>query len=99
MVEMSSQLETIEKLKAVMPEISAKYPIKSMAIFGSMSREEDDEKSDIDILVEFKQSVGMEFIHLCYELEAILNRKVDLVTRNAIKEKYFKEIERDLIYV
>lgn len=82
-----------------MPEITAKYPIKSLAIFGSLSRKEDDENSDVDILVEFNRSVGMEFIHLCYELEEILNRKVDLVTRNAIKEKYFREIERDLIYV
>lgn len=96
---MSNQLKIIEKLKAVMPEITAKYPIKSLAIFGSLSRKEDDENSDVDILVEFNRSVGMEFIHLCYELEEILNRKVDLVTRKAIKEKYFKEIEQDLIYV
>ncbi len=96
---MSNQLKIIKKLKAVMPEITAKYPIKSLAIFGSLSRKEDDENSDVDILVEFNRSVGMEFIHLCYELEEILNRKVDLVTRNAIKEKYFREIERDLIYV
>jgi hypothetical protein len=96
---MSNQLKIIEKLKAVMPEITAKYPIKSLAIFGSLSRKKDDENSDVDILVEFNRSVGMEFIHLCYELEEILNRKVDLVTRKAIKEKYFKEIEQDLIYV
>lgn len=96
---MSNQLKTIEKLKAVMPEITAKYPIKSLAIFGSFSRKEDDENSDVDILVEVNRSVGMEFIHLCYELEEILNRKVDLVTRKTIKEKYFKEIEQDLIYV
>lgn len=96
---MSNQLKTLEKLKEAKPILTTKYPIKSIAIFGSISRKEDDENSDVDILVEFNRSVGMEFIHLCYELEKLLNRKVDLVSRNGVKEKYYKEIEPELIYV
>ncbi|NWF88156.1 MAG: nucleotidyltransferase family protein [Ignavibacteriaceae bacterium] len=96
---MSYQLAALEKLKEVKPVLITKYPIKRMALFGSISRKEDDENSDVDILVEFNRSVGMEFIHLCYELEKLLNRKVDLVTRNGVKEKYYKEIESELIYV
>jgi len=96
---MSHQKELIEKLKSTKPRLQLKYPIKQLAIFGSVSRKEDNEKSDIDILVEFDQAVGMEFIHLCYELEKILKRRVDLVSRNGIKEKYFREIESELIYV
>lgn len=41
----------------------------------------------------------MEFIDLADTLEKILNHKVNLVSRNGIKPKYFKEIEKDLIYV
>ena len=96
---MSYQLAALEKLKEVKPVLITKYTIKKMALFGSVSRKEDDENSDVDILVEFDRSVGMEFIHLCYELEKLLNRKVDLVTRNGVKEKYYKEIESELIYV
>ena len=96
---MSYQLAALEKLKEVKPVLITKYPIKKMALFGSVSRQVDKENSDIDILVEFERSVGMEFIHLCYELEKLLNRKVDLVTRNGVKEKYYKEIESELIYV
>ena len=96
---MSYQLTALEKLKEVKPVLMTKYPIKRMALFGSVSRKEDSENSDVDILVEFDRSVGMEFIHLCYELEKLLNRKVDLVTRNGVKEKYYKEIESELIYV
>ncbi|HAB51943.1 MAG: nucleotidyltransferase [Ignavibacteria bacterium RIFOXYB2_FULL_35_12] len=96
---MSYQLEVLEILKDVKPILLSKYPIKKIAVFGSVSRKEDEENSDIDILVEFDHSVGMEFIHLCYELENLLKRKVDLVSRNGIKEKYFKEIESELIYV
>jgi len=96
---MSNQLKTLEILKKAKPSLLTKYPIKSLAVFGSVSRKEDDEKSDIDILVEFDHSVGMEFIYLCHDLEELLKRKVDLVSKSGIKEKYLKEIEPELIYV
>ncbi len=97
--EMSIQAITINKLKTAKPVLLKYYPIKHLALFGSVSRQEDDNDSDVDIMVEFDRPVGMEFIHLCYELEKILDRKVDLVSRNGIKEKYFNEIKDDLIYV
>jgi len=50
-------------------------------------------------LVEFNKPVGIEFIDLANELESILNLKVDLVSRNGVKTKYFGSIENDLIYV
>lgn len=96
---MSIQDITINKLKLAKPVLLKEYPIKHLALFGSVSRFEDNENSDVDIMVEFDRPVGMEFIHLCYELEKILNRKVDLVSRNGIKEKYFNELKEDLIYV
>lgn len=96
---MSNQTITINKLKTAKPILLQNYPIKQLALFGSVSRKEDNKDSDVDIMVEFDRPVGMEFIHLCYELEKILNRKVDLVSRNGIKEKYFDEIKTDLMYV
>jgi len=96
---MSAQALTINKLKTAKSVLLKDYPIKHLALFGSVSRLEDDENSDVDIMVEFDRPVGMEFIHLCYELEKILNRKVDLVSRKGIKDKYFNEIKTDLIYV
>jgi len=96
---MSNQTITLNKLKTAKSILFKDYPIRHLALFGSVSRQEDNEDSDVDIMVEFDRPVGMEFIHLCYELEKILNRKVDLVSRNGIKDKYFNEIKDDLIYV
>lgn len=96
---MSNQTITLNKLKAAKLILRQNYPIKHLALFGSVSRHEDNDDSDVDIMVEFDRPVGMEFIHLCYELEKILDRNVDLVSRNGIKEKYFNEIKDDLIYV
>ncbi len=75
------------------------YPIKSIAIFGSYSRNENRNDSDLDILVEFNDKIGIRFIDLADEIENIVGVKVDLVSKDGIKEKYLKAIDLDLIYV
>jgi len=75
------------------------YSLKSMAIFGSYSRREQKDSSDLDILVEFSDRIGVKFIDLAEELENIVGLKVDLVSKNGVKEKYLKSIDSDLIYV
>jgi len=70
-----------------------------MAIFGSYSRNVNSLDSDLDILVEFNDKIGIRFIDLADEIEQIVGVKVDLVSKNGIKEKYFTAIVPDLIYV
>jgi len=70
-----------------------------MAIFGSYSRKEQKDTSDLDILVEFSDKIGIRFVDLADDLEKIVGFKVDLVSKKGIKEKYLKSIDSDLIYV
>lgn len=77
----------------------AKYGLKNMAIFGSYARNQQNPKSDIDIVVEFTRPIGSSFIDLADELEHILEIKVDLVSKKGIKPSYLKAIENDLLYV
>lgn len=77
----------------------ADYPIKSMAIFGSYLQNREKKSSDVDILVEFNDQIGIRFIDLADELETLVGTKIDLVSRNGIKQKYYRAISRDLIYV
>ena len=79
--------------------LEQEYKVKSIAIFGSYARDEQTIESDIDILVEFKEPVGLLFIHLADFLENILETKVDLITPDAIKPNRRKYIMEDLIYV
>jgi hypothetical protein len=81
------------------PLLFSKYPIKSIAIFGSYARNEQNETSDLDLMVEFKDKIGIRFIDLADEIESLIGFKVDLVSKNGIKEKYFSSIKSDLIYV
>lgn len=87
------------KLEDQKKELFEKYPIKTLAIFGSFARNEQTASSDLDLMVEFHSRVGSEFIELADELEDILGIKVDLVSRKGIKERYFERIKEDLIYV
>jgi predicted nucleotidyltransferase len=70
-----------------------------MAIFGSYSRREQNDNSDLDIIVEFKDKIDIRFIDLADEIEDLVGFKVDLVSKNGIKEKYLKAIDSVLIYV
>jgi predicted nucleotidyltransferase len=90
---------TLDILKKHKEYFFKKYPIKTLALFGSRSRSDFNEDSDIDILVEFTKPVGMDFIRLAHELEDIFHKNVDLVTKNSVKDAYMKFIEKDLLYV
>ncbi|MCX6236789.1 MAG: nucleotidyltransferase family protein [Bacteroidia bacterium] len=94
---------TLQDIKSILSshksQLFKDYPIKSMAIFGSYSRMENNADSDLDILVEFKDKIGIRFIDLAEEIENIIGFKVDLVSKNGIKDKYLQSIDYDLIYV
>ena len=79
-------------------ELKQRYPIKSKALYGSYARGEQDPGSDIDLLVDFTQPIGMEIIDLTLDMEKILNSIVDIVTYNAIKNRLFKYIKDELVY-
>ena len=77
-------------------------PVEKAYLFGSFSRGQENEDSDIDLLVELDYSIpiGLEFIQMKLDLEGILGKKVDLISSNGIS-KYIKPIidkEKKLIY-
>ena len=75
------------------------YGAKSLAIFGSVARGESTDRSDIDILVEIVDNVGLfEFVRLKNHLEKILGCPVDLVTQEALKKQLRDRILREAIY-
>ena len=76
-----------------------RFHVSSIGFFGSVVRNDFTDKSDVDIVVDFNRPVGIEFIDLAEYLELKLNRKIDLVSRKGIKEKYFQVIEREIVYV
>ena len=94
-----SRNEIISKLQSIKPYLQQKYAVKTVGLFGSFATGSHTANSDVDIMVEFERPVGIEFIDLSYLLEKELNRKVDIVSLGGIKDKYLKEIEKDIVYV
>ena len=93
----SSEIEL--RLKSLKPFLSDRYHVNRIGYFGSYSRNEQTEKSDIDILVDFSRPLGWEFFDLQEFLEKELNTKVDLVSINALKEQLKDIILNEVHYV
>jgi len=87
-----------ERLKEYKPILREKYYVERIGFFGSFARDEQKMDSDIDMLVEFSQPVGFEFIDLKYYLEELFQRKVDLVTPNALKPRIKERVLEEVIY-
>lgn len=74
------------------------FSVKSLAIFGSVARDEANDASDIDILVDFDKPVGLfNFLNLQRYLGEILGCRVDLATRAALRKEFRDEILREAI--
>ena len=89
---MTAIQEIKNKLHEYLPTLKQKYPIASLALFGSVVRDDfDTEKSDIDILVEFNGPIGWQFIDIEEELEELLGRKVDLISKDSLTKPWWRE--------
>ena len=86
-------------LRLQKPNLQREFPLNRLALFGSWARGEQSATSDIDILVEVDPSIGLRFVTLADQLEAMLGQKVDLVSRRAIRTEMWDVIELDLIDV
>ena len=96
-------MKTLEEVKSILllnkSQFCIKYGLTELAVFGSYSRNDQTEQSDIDIIVDFDRPIGLEFIELAVELENLLDTKVDLVSKNGIKPRYFESVKEGLVYV
>jgi predicted nucleotidyltransferase len=89
--------ETLRLLAEHREEIAG-FGVKSIAIFGSVARDEARPDSDIDVLVEFGVPVGyFGFLRLKRYLESLLGRAVDLATPYALREQMREQILEEAI--
>lgn len=75
--------------------------VKQLSLFGSFARDEAQETSDVDLLVEFEpgRTVGLfAFIRLQRYLAELLGRRVDLATPEALREEYRADVLREVIH-
>ena len=81
-------------------ELRRKYNVKEIGVFGSYVRGEQKKSSDIDILVEFEESIGFfKFLEMEEHISEILGVKVDLVTKNALKPRIGEHILKEVVAI
>src|ERR1700742_116497 len=76
-------------------------PVKRAYLFGSYSRDEADENSDVDILVEldYSKHIGMQFFSYGEGLEELLKKKVDIVTADGISKFVRPFVDKDKVLI
>ena len=97
-------MKTINEIKKIFEfhkgEFKEKYGVKTIGIFGSYLRKEQTQTSDIDVLVEFEKPIGLlEFVGLKNRLSDLLEMKVDLVMKKALKPGIGRRILSEVVYV
>jgi predicted nucleotidyltransferase len=98
-----SRLGNIDAIRRAVTERKAELDrlgVASLAVFGSVARDEAGPESDIDILVEFRGAATLSrFMDLKSLLETAFGRRVDLVTQKALRERLRPVIEKDAVRV
>jgi len=89
-----------KKLSTCKDDLAKGFKVNKLGLFGSYVRGEQTIESDLDILVEFSESVSLiEFVHLENHLTKILGIKVDLVMKTALKPRIGKHILEEVVQV
>lgn len=96
---MTTKKDIMNKLNELKPMLYRDYAVKEIGVFGSFSDDSYTDDSDIDLLVEFEKPIGWKFFSLEIYLEKIFGRKIDLVTRNALKEQMKDDILKQVEYI
>lgn len=77
-----------------------KFHVKSLALFGSVARDEAGPESDLDLLLEFDGPATFDlYMGLKLFLEDLLGCRVDLVMRKALKPRMLPSVEREAVRV
>jgi len=92
--------EIKSKLEELKPILKEEFKVENIGLFGSYVKGEQKGKSDLDILVEFSETIGLfKFIELEDFLSKELGVKVDLVMKEVLKPRIKEEILREVVYL
>lgn len=90
--------DILDKLRELKPVLRKDFAVKEIGLFGSFTDNTYTEQSDIDIIVELEKPIGWKFFTLEMFLENVFGRKIDLVTKNALKEQIKDRILNQVKY-
>lgn len=100
---MLSREYVITLLRENYPYLAAEYGVKRIGLFGSYAKDQAGSTSDIDLVVEFEQPIGLKFVELAEYLEHLLGQRIDLLTVAGVQGIRIpwiaEDITRSIVYV
>jgi hypothetical protein len=96
---MMNRNDILNKLRELKPFLNREYSVKEIGLFGSFASDSARDDSDIDLLIELEKPIGWKFFSLEIYLEQIFGRKIDLVTKNALRDRLKEDILNKVNYV
>lgn len=90
----------IQEIRDKTAPIFKQYGVRRAAVFGSVAKGLAEPDSDVDVLIELEQPLGLlTYARLNYTLEDALQKKVDLIKSTAIKPAFKDSILKNLVYI
>ena len=89
----------IKDLKRYKDYLRQEYKVREIGVFGSYAKNEQKRGSDLDVLMEFYEPVGLGYFELKDFLEDVLKINVDLVIKIGIKPQLKDKILKEVIYL
>ena len=101
---MVRNVKSLEEIRSIlrehMDELRARYGVRSIEIFGSYVRGEQSEDSDLDLLVEFEEPVGLLRISMLQVyLSDLLGIKVDVIPKDSLRRELWDSVSREAVRV
>ena len=98
-------MHALEQYRSDITKLCESHKVKSLYVFGSVLTEQFNSESDIDLIVNFLniaiEDYADNYFDFKFSLQEIVNRRIDLLEEQAIKNPYFKQsvdAQRQLIY-
>jgi hypothetical protein len=96
---MTNRDEILSLLKSLKSDLTTRYKVRNIGVFGSFARKEARADSDVDILVDFNDGADLfDLVELSEYLEEKIGRHVDLATPRALRPEIREGIYRDVVY-
>ena len=93
----------IRRLRKSYPDLSSQFGVRRIGLFGSFASETANEASDVDLIVDFDRPIGLRFVEMVEYLEALLGRKVDVLTSAGLQgirlPAVARRIEESIVHV
>ena len=88
----------VQRISGMRRELSERFTVRRIGVFGSFARGDEAPESDVDIIVELAEPTFDHYMDLKFKLEEVLQRSVDLVMADTVKPRLKPIIEQEVIY-